>query len=122
QLPVVVRVVGRDDHDRELWVLRPQIACHVEPAHVRKPDVEQDHVGIEPIDGSQRPGAVTGLTDDLPAVRLERAARGLAETLMVIDDEHAGRHPGHDDGSGRRGRGWKAVAWCRLSATESPSL
>ena len=87
-------LVERGADDQHLALRRRievvQAVEHLEAVDVGHPQVEQHHVGPQPLDGVDRRLAAVGLTDELEAaVEPDRAAHAAPEDATVVDDQDA---------------------------------
>ena len=65
---------------------RTQVLQHRVPVHARQVEVEQDHVGIVPVDLFQRLHPVGGLDDRVPFA-LEEVLHDAAELILVLHQQ-----------------------------------
>jgi hypothetical protein len=66
-----------------------QRARHVAAIVVTQPDVEQDGIGRESLDGPHGPGGAIRFADDAVAARVEQLGRGLPKGRLIVDDHYA---------------------------------
>ena len=73
-------------HDHRHRVVGAHLAQHVEPAHLRQPEVEHDELGRVVGDLVERGRAVAGVVDR-EALSFEGGADDVDQVEVVVDDE-----------------------------------
>ena len=91
-------VAGRDDHDRYLGMLRPQVQEPGQALHARHGQIEQDEIGFA---GGGKPVGQLVERAGLDDLRIgkggpQRLAQRAPEQGMIVDDDEAVvRHARH---------------------------
>jgi hypothetical protein len=91
--------VGLPGEEDDGGVALAQALQHLHPVHAREPEVEDHHLGPDPVEGGQ-PGLAAQLTGDLVAQPLEVVADAAEDVNVVVDEE---------DGSGHAGASWGMI-------------
>ena len=99
-----VLVVGRREDD-ERYPVRGQRANHAEAIHDRDLDVEEDQLGLEPLDGRERLRAVGALAHHLDVgLLLQQREHALSSHRLIVHNQGANlRHVSAPPGEVARG-------------------
>jgi hypothetical protein len=84
----VVAECGQKDHRRRN-AARAQFAQHLEPAHLRHPPVQEDHVGGFAGGEMLQSRASAAEARDIETLIHQMRAQGVAVQVVVIDEQHA---------------------------------
>jgi len=86
------RLAARDQHHPRRVRHGRQPFRDNESVDVWEPDVEQDYIRLQTLNGGERRGAVRGFADNGKPLRLEQGGCRLAEAVVIVDDEHGLPH------------------------------
>src|SRR5690606_34775609 len=83
-------VTGHHDHGL-IGPVRPDLLKCLQPVHAGHPDVEKDEIGAGTFQLVQGRCPAFGSSDRIPFV-LERAAEGLTNPFLIINDQYGSAH------------------------------